>query len=206
MPSLQVTWKYQELVLNESLTNWCPTKAAVTCAKIYWGDFLQQWGWWWWWWCPGFWYHVDSQVDANVLEKHTVSYLLGWLFIDSDFSSLIPCPWLVYSLSIPLIQYKSLHLPALPLKPWRWKHYVSPKHWHLPTSLHGTKTQNIIYWGALNLMSKFQETCDWWWNVALSLQPWEQTTVISKEAFEFTMIEKAVVNEVCCKTDGMSFY
>jgi hypothetical protein len=26
---------------------------------------------------------------------------------------------------------------------WRWRQYVSPKHWHLPTSLYGAKTQNI---------------------------------------------------------------
>jgi hypothetical protein len=29
-------------------------------------------------------------------------------------------------------------------QPWRWRHYVSPKRWHLPTSLHGAKTQNVI--------------------------------------------------------------
>jgi hypothetical protein len=27
------------------------------------------------------------------------------------------------------------------LQPWRWKQYVSPKRWHLPTSLRGAKTQ-----------------------------------------------------------------
>jgi hypothetical protein len=27
----------------------------------------------WWWWCSGFWCCVDSSVDANILEKHTVS-------------------------------------------------------------------------------------------------------------------------------------
>jgi hypothetical protein len=37
---------------------------------------------------------------------------------------------------------KSLHFPASPLQPWRWKKYVSPKRWHLPTSLHGAKIQN----------------------------------------------------------------
>jgi hypothetical protein len=32
--------------------------------------FSQRWGWW----CPsGFWYRVDSSVDANISEKHTVS-------------------------------------------------------------------------------------------------------------------------------------
>lgn len=30
------------------------------------------------------------------------------------------------------------------LKPWRWKLNVSPKHWHLPVSLHNAKTQKNI--------------------------------------------------------------
>jgi hypothetical protein len=30
------------------------------------------------------------------------------------------------------------------LQPWRWRQYVSPKHWHLLTSVHGAKTQKNI--------------------------------------------------------------
>jgi hypothetical protein len=26
----------------------------------------------------------------------------------------------------------------------RWRQYVSPKPWHLPTNLHGAKTENIV--------------------------------------------------------------
>jgi hypothetical protein len=34
---------------------------------------------------------------------------------------------------------------CLHLQPWRWRQYVSPKHWHLLMSLHGVKTlKNII--------------------------------------------------------------
>jgi hypothetical protein len=33
---------------------------------------------------------------------------------------------------------------GLHLQPWRWKHFVSPKRGHLPTSLHGAKTQKHI--------------------------------------------------------------
>jgi hypothetical protein len=29
-----------------------------------------------------------------------------------------------------------------PSLPWRRRQYVSPNHWHLPTSLHGVKTRN----------------------------------------------------------------
>jgi CBS domain containing-hemolysin-like protein len=32
----------------------------------------------------------------------------------------------------------------LHLQPWRWRQYVSRKHWYLPMSLHGVTTQNII--------------------------------------------------------------
>jgi hypothetical protein len=32
-------------------------------------------GWGWWWCFSAFWHHVDLLVDANVLEKHTVSIL-----------------------------------------------------------------------------------------------------------------------------------
>jgi hypothetical protein len=30
------------------------------------------------------------------------------------------------------------------IQPWRWRQYFSPKRWHLPTSLHGAKTQKNI--------------------------------------------------------------
>jgi hypothetical protein len=36
---------------------------------------------------------------------------------------------------------------------WRWRQYVSPKRWHLPTSLHGAKTQN----NNINYETKFGE-------------------------------------------------
>jgi hypothetical protein len=41
------------------------------------------------------------------------------------------------------------------LQPWRWRHYVSSKLWHLPTSLHGTKTQKN------NNRSRFLCVCVW---------------------------------------------
>jgi hypothetical protein len=39
------------------------------------------------------------------------------------------------------------YIRILDLQPWRWRQYVPPKRWHLPTSLHGAKTQknNIIH-------------------------------------------------------------
>jgi hypothetical protein len=33
---------------------------------------------------------------------------------------------------------------CLHLKPWRWRQYIPPKRWHLPTSLHGSKTHKKI--------------------------------------------------------------
>jgi hypothetical protein len=28
--------------------------------------------------------------------------------------------------------------------PWRWRQYVSPKRWHLPTSIHGARTEIVV--------------------------------------------------------------
>jgi hypothetical protein len=77
----------------------------------------------WEWWCcsSGFWHRVDSSVDANVSEKYTVS-----IFRVESFGETY----------------------CLHLQPWRWRQYVSPERWHLPTSLHGVRTQKnsiIIY-------------------------------------------------------------
>jgi hypothetical protein len=45
------------------------------------------------------------------------------------------------------------------LQPWRWRQYVSPKRWHLPTSLHGSKTQkNINNSGLFHLRSNWRWT------------------------------------------------
>jgi hypothetical protein len=40
-----------------------------------------------------------------------------------------------------------LHLQGWRLRPWSWRQYVSPKRWHLPTSLRSAKTQrnNLIF-------------------------------------------------------------
>jgi hypothetical protein len=39
--------------------------------------------------------------------------------------------------------YKSIRFTASPLQTWRWRLYVSPKRWLLPTSLHEVKGQKI---------------------------------------------------------------
>jgi hypothetical protein len=73
----------------------------------------------------GFWRRrVDSYIDNNVSEKHTVS-----IFRAED---------------------------GLQTSAWRWIQYVYPKRWHLPTSLHGAKTQKnsaIIY--EINQLASF---------------------------------------------------
>jgi hypothetical protein len=33
---------------------------------------------------------------------------------------------------------------TLRIQPWRWRQYISPKHWYLQISLNDAKTQNII--------------------------------------------------------------
>jgi hypothetical protein len=38
----------------------------------------------------------------------------------------------------------TFHLPASQLRPWRWRQYLSPKRWHLPTKLNGPWNQIII--------------------------------------------------------------
>jgi hypothetical protein len=42
-----------------------------------------------------------------------------------------------------LTPYKFLHFPALPHRPWRWRQYIPPKRWPLPTSLHDVKTKHV---------------------------------------------------------------
>jgi hypothetical protein len=64
--------------------------------------------------------------------------------------------------SYPLTLYKSLHFPASPLQPWRWRQKVSPKLWHLPTSLHDVRTQNnniIIILTAVKASNLTLEIC-----------------------------------------------
>jgi hypothetical protein len=84
--------------------------------------------------------------NKSHLIIHTYSCLKLQIFIVKPFLRQ-ECRF-IYSVaqSLPLILHNSLHFPASPLQPWRWRQYISPKHWHLPTSLHGTKIQknNII--------------------------------------------------------------
>jgi hypothetical protein len=68
--------------------SWPPHSQDLTLADFFFGDswkimwdlgFSQQWGWWWclWWWWSGFWCHVDSLIDANILEKHNCLLIQG---------------------------------------------------------------------------------------------------------------------------------
>jgi hypothetical protein len=45
------------------------------------------------------------------------------------------------------------------LAPWRWRQYVSPKRWHLATSLHGAKTQKNIIKLRLKCLLIFWKVC-----------------------------------------------
>jgi hypothetical protein len=108
-------------------SNWGSTKQETeVLTTTYWRiliewdlRFSQQWGWW----CSsGFWRHVDSSVDANVLEKHTVS---------------------IFSSEVGMLGSGGIYIVSS-LQPWRRRQYASPKHWHPPTSLHGAKTQKKI--------------------------------------------------------------
>jgi hypothetical protein len=86
----------------------------------------------WWWWSSGCWRRIGLTVDANVSEKHTVSIFRaevamlgsGRIYTELEAEGVGQS---AFPSSSP---FKSLHFPALPLKLWRWRQYVSPKRWY----------------------------------------------------------------------------
>jgi hypothetical protein len=71
-----------------------------------------------WQWCSELWCCADLHVNTNIPEKHTVSIFRAEVAV--------------------------FHFPAWPLQPWRWRQYVSPKHWYLPMGLYSVTNQDII--------------------------------------------------------------
>lgn len=63
-----------------------------------------------------------------------------------------------------------------------------------------------IFWWALNKIPRMSlKNCDWWWNVALSLQPWQKTSYLSRIIL-IHYGQEVAFSEVCCKTDCIKFY
>jgi hypothetical protein len=58
------------------------------------------------------------------------------------------------------------------LQPWRWKQYVSLKHWHQPMKLHGTKPKTT-----LTFITMFPRACNW--------------SVTSASQIHFTTLQRA---------------
>jgi hypothetical protein len=67
-------------------------------------------------------------------------------------------------------------------QPWRWRRYVSPKRWHLPTSLHGARTQNNYRTVILPVVLYGCETQSFTWREEHRLKVYEEG--IQRRAFE----------------------
>jgi hypothetical protein len=104
-----------------SVSNACSKQMFMKAWLVRFEVFLQWWGWWY---CSsGFQRHVGSSVNANVSEKHTVSIFRAAVAMLGSGG-----------FYIGLEEGKAGEVGQLP-------QYVSPKRWHLLTSLHGVETQ-----------------------------------------------------------------
>jgi hypothetical protein len=91
-------------------------------------------------------FHSDANILLSTLFPNTL-YLCSSLRVTDQFSCLYKTRR-KYNFVYLIFMFadRKIYFPASPLQPWRWRKYVSPKRWHLPTSVHGAKTQkkNII--------------------------------------------------------------
>jgi hypothetical protein len=104
---------------------------------------------------------IGNEVQDKYIEHRLNSFLAtvinDWLMF---FWVLMPCR--AVGASISEKHTVSNFMVKVSHQLWRWRPHVSPKRWHLPTSLHSVKTQkNIIILTAVR-SSYLKRMVDYW--------------------------------------------
>jgi hypothetical protein len=82
---------------------------------------------------------ADTRYEPYI---QSANFCVDTFYIQSIIYSLIPRLWDLRSTWRQ--GWRCCSFGFRRLQPWRWRQYVSPKRWCLPTSLHGVRTQKHI--------------------------------------------------------------
>jgi hypothetical protein len=125
-----------------------------------------------------FWTHYQPSLGSTNAE-HPVFFVIKlsnitWIKSTSDYRSRNLFLFNEYPLGFEVFTaVKMIMFFWVLLQPWRWGQYVSPKRWHLPTSLHGAKTQRnniIIKYPVVSKTSQIHTLCTPLYSSRINLQ------------------------------------